>query len=97
MLRCVLYIPPGRAFTQWHDICARYAHDHRYLVVAIATAWVDVLTMLAANEAAVAVVGRPEHLPPDRTPRIEFVSDAPADLSPTPTSRRPKRRDRAAR
>jgi hypothetical protein len=97
MLRCVLFIPPGRAANQIRDICAAYAHDHRYLIVGIATTWAGMAAMLIAGEAAVGIVADRDQLPADRTPRVEVVNDAPTTTAPTPTSRRPKRRDRAAR
>lgn len=93
----VLFIPPGPSAERWRDLCGSYCHDHRYTIVAIATTWAAAFAMLISGEASVAVVGRRDHLPPDRTPRLEVVTE-PQPVMPTrsPMSRRTVRRPRAA-
>jgi len=95
MLRCVLFIPSGSGSRQWLAICAAYCETNHYEIIAIAAIWDDAIAILAAGEASVAVVGRRDHLPPDRTPRIEVVTEQPTD-DPQPMRRRPHRRESAA-
>lgn len=90
-LAAVLFIPPGPSAEAWRDICATYCHDHRYSIVAIATTWAAVVTVLAQGEASVAVIGRREHLPTDDLPRLEFVTEQAREVPPG--QRRPRRRD----
>lgn len=92
MLRCVLFIPTGPSAIRWRDVCAQYAHDHRYLIVAITSSWAAALAMLAAGEAAVAIIGRRDHLPPDRIPRVEVATEPHPVRLPSPMSRRIVRR-----
>jgi hypothetical protein len=85
-----LFVPHGADFARWRDTCAAHAHNRGYAIVAIATTWDAAQAMLTAGEAVVAVVGRRDHLPADRLPRLEVVNEQPASLDPR--RRRPVRR-----
>jgi len=92
MLRCVLFIPSGPSAIRWRDICAKYANDQRYLIVAVTSTWAAALAMLTSGEAEVAVIGRRDHLPPDRIPRVEVATEPHPVRIPSPMSRRTVRR-----
>ena len=89
VLNAVLFVPPGSDFERWRDICVIYCHTHHYAVVAIATTWSSAWAMIAAGEAAVAVIGQRHHLPADRLPRFEVVAEEPAEEAKP--ERRPRR------
>lgn len=95
-LRCVLFIPSGPAAIRWRDLCARYATDQRYLIVAVTSTWTAALAMLTSGEAEVAVIGRRDHLPLDRIPRVEVATEPHPVNAQSPMSRRTVRRRRAA-
>lgn len=95
-IAAVLFIPPGPSFERWRDLCGSYCHDHRYAVVAIATTWAAAFAMLMSGEASVAVVGRRDHLPRDRTPRLEIATEPATAPAQSPMSRRTVRRQRVA-
>lgn len=91
MHRAIIFVPPGSEFTRWSNICAAYCLNRDYVVVAIATTWEAAMKCLMLGEATVAVVGKPDHLPPDRLPRMELVIDEQNDASPGPKRRRTQR------
>lgn len=90
MLNAIIFVPPDPASRPWLVIDAQYCARKDYQVVAVATDWNDVLRMLKDDDIDVVVVGRREHLPPDRTPRLEIVTEPPPDDDP-PETRRPRR------
>jgi hypothetical protein len=92
MLRCVLLVPPGATHSYWRDRCGAYASKRGYLVVAVAATWDAAMDVILAREADVVVIGRQRDKPPDRLPRVEVVSEAPAEQPATPEQRRPIRR-----
>lgn len=86
----IIYLPPGlSASGTWRDACAEYCQRRRYHIAAVVTDWTDVVQMLVEGEADVAVVGARDHLPRERTPRIDVVVEEKLDLPPT--QRRPRR------
>jgi hypothetical protein len=94
-LRAVIYLPAvdtGR----WERICLAWCEARDYLVVGRivetgdAAAHADMFAMLANDEADVAVVGSLDHLPPDRSPRVE-VANANTTAGGPPAQRRPRR------
>lgn len=86
----IIYLPTGLAArATWQDACAEYCQRRRYLIRAVVADWNDVVTMLIEGEADVAVVGRRDHLPRERTPRLDVVTEERLDLPPT--QRRPRR------
>lgn len=89
-IEAIIYLPPGLpASGTWRDACAEFCQRKRYHIAAVVTDWMDVIGMLMAGEADVAVVGRRDHLPNDRKPRIDVVVEEKLDLPPT--QRRPRR------
>lgn len=89
-LNAVIYLPPGlAAVATWQDTCAQYCARRRYQLAGFVTEWTDLTYLLLHGEADVAVVGRRDHLPRNRTPRIDVVVEERMDLPPT--QRRPRR------
>lgn len=91
MISAVVFVPSGSDQERWLAICASYCTQHKYEIIAVATTWDDVVTMMHQDEAQIAIVARRDHLPPDRPYRLEVVAEvqtAPQDSS----QRRPKRR-----
>jgi len=73
-LDAIIYLPSGlQAAATWRDACAEYCQRRRYRVVAVVTAWADMVRMLVEGKADVGVVGRRDHLPRDRKPRLDIV------------------------
>lgn len=96
MLKSIVFIPDADSH-RWMMACAQYCAVRHYEIVAVVHAWADAIRMIQDGRATVLVTGRPDHLPPDRMPRVEFVAD---DNKPTVVSsahRRPIRRPRGAR
>lgn len=90
-LRAIIYVPDGPDRARWTMRCLKHCRDHDYSVVAVTptgeAGWHDIIQMIAADEADVIVVGRREHLDPQRTPRTE-IAEGPQEA--TPRQRRPK-------
>lgn len=93
MINAILYIPPEAH--RWLETCAQYAARHGYEVVCVVSSWADA-TIMSKEKKAVVVVGRWDHLPADRLPRVEVVLEEDgsrvAPVAPPPTQRRPQRR-----
>lgn len=89
-LRAVVFLPPGTpAAARWTDACGEYIQRCGYQLAAVCGTWKDAIRLIFDDQADVVVVGRRDQLPPDRTPRLEAVTDA------TPAGenhRRPQRR-----
>lgn len=89
-LDAVIYLPTGLvAAATWRDACAEYCQRRHYRIVAVVAEWADLIRMLGDGEADVAVIGRRDHLPRDRTPRIDVVVEQGPDDDLT--LRRPRR------
>lgn len=89
-LDAVIYLPTGLAASaRWRDACAEYCQRRRYRIVAVVSEWRDLARMIVEGQAAVAVVGRRDHLPRDRTPRLDVVTEQ--GQGDDPTTRRPRR------
>lgn len=90
LIQAVLFVPcAGQNAARWIDACAEHATKRGYKVVSIVKAWDDVIKMIRAGQATVVVVGRRDHLPRNRTPRLEFVTDSEPEAAPE--QRRPVR------
>lgn len=88
--QAIVYVPPGiRSAGVWTDTCGEYVQRRGYRLAAVCSVWADVIRLLFGGKADVVVVGRRDHLPRDRKPRVEVVSEERADT--TPTKRRPRR------
>lgn len=96
MVNAVIYVPPSNDSERWLAVCGAYCARHRYQIVAVATDWDDVVTLLRRDEAAVAVVANRSQLPADRTPRLEIIAEA-ATVQASQAQRRPRRRVSAGR
>lgn len=59
------------------DRCIEYIRQHRYEFKGLMRNWDAVKQMMGNGEISVAIVADPSELPPDRKPRIEFVSHPP--------------------
>lgn len=90
MLDAIIFVPPDPASRPWLVICAQYCVRCGYHVVAVVSDWEDVVRMLKDDGIDIVVVGRREHLPPDRTPRLEIITEQSPD--DPPEDRRPSRR-----
>jgi hypothetical protein len=91
----VIYLPDGldpQASSRCLDYCAARKYDVAGVVLGN---WEAAATMLCDRLAGVLVVDRPDHLAPDREPRIEVVdraaNPAPAPRAGGPTARRRRR------
>lgn len=91
MSDAIIFVPPGPAARPWLTICAAYCARKGYKVMAVVSNWDDVQRMLRDDGIEVVVVGRREHLPPDREQRIECVSEQGQETL-SATRRRPRRR-----
>lgn len=94
MISAVVFVPAGPETERWLAICAEYCANHRYEIVAVATIWDDVTTVLEAREAELAIVARRDHLPADRQSRLEVIAEA--STAPTDQTQRRPRRTRVA-
>lgn len=87
----ILFVPSSD-FRRWLDLCGEYAARHGYTVIAVISDWDDVQS-LAREHSAVVIAGHRDHLPADRLPRIELVTEEallPDEAAPPPTQRRPR-------
>lgn len=76
MIRSGLFVPTHLTDTlQWTNICARHSTSYGYHIDSVVSTWSDLVRMLFTGQIHVAVAGQRDHLPPDRTPRIEFAMD----------------------
>ena len=75
MTRAVMICPFGPDRGLWLDECLEYCKVNDYEAASVAGAWADACAALASGEADIVVVARPEHLPADRQPRVEIVSE----------------------
>lgn len=89
-LDAVVFLPPGTpAAGLWTDACGEYVQRRGYRLAAVCSKWGDAMRMIFDGLADVVVVGRRDHLPKDRTPRVDVVVEEKQDVPPT--LRRPKR------
>lgn len=99
--RAIIYVPNDVDRDRWEAVCLKYCDRRGYEVVSLVVGgperWVHITQMLQAYEAEVVVVASQDHLPPNRTPRIESVTEE-LRLDAGPPSRRTRiiRRDEEA-
>lgn len=96
MTNAVIYVPAALHLATYAAQCLSYCTLKGYEVVGIvATDWAAVLTVVTTSTAQVIVVARPDHLDPDREPRIEVVEQGPVPAAPPrnagPVPRRQRR------
>lgn len=90
LLPSVIYVPDGPSAAAWIDMCTRHCIACGYTVVAIVRDWPDVVKMLMAGTAMIAVTGRRDMVPRERLPRLEVINE-PEYYAPTPAQRRAQR------
>lgn len=90
-LDAIIFLPSGLpASAKWRDACAEYCMRRKYRVVGVVSGYADLIRMLVDGKADVGVVGRRDHLPRDRTPRLDVVVEQGQDVD-DPSLRRPIR------
>lgn len=79
--RAVILIPAGADADRWRDECWAYCERCGYevatIVAATADGWRTALEMWAVGQAEVIVAYRRGHLPAERVPRVEIVTEEP--------------------
>lgn len=99
-----LSMAPEADLAVWRERCFAHCVREGYSVKSVITggveAWDHVLAAVRSGEADVVVIGRREHLPSDRTPRVEEAG-VPATVSVATAARsrrarRTRRRDSGA-
>ncbi len=75
-VQAILFVPlAGPSAKRWLRACYDFAARRGYNVVSVVRNWPDVFEMIRADRATVVVVGRREHLPRERSPRLEVVTE----------------------
>lgn len=75
----LIFIPYHNDYARyWMVACWSYCMRHDYKPIAIVHDWADVVTYIMAGHLPVIVSARRDHLPCDRLPRFEAVSEEPA-------------------
>ena len=92
LIAAIVFIPTGPSGSRWLTACTEYAVMRGYTIIAVVTVWADVLKVLRAGEATIVVVGQREHLPPEREPRLEVVTEEKTQPVMPPKQRRVIRR-----
>jgi hypothetical protein len=92
----VIFIPAVHQFATYADQCLAYCAHRGYEVAGVVTGdWAAAAAMLIGRTAGVLVVARPDHLDPDREPRIEVVDQGTSHATPPrnagPVARRHRR------
>lgn len=88
-LAAVVFRPPGPGSGVWTDACGEYIERRGYRLAAVCSVWRDVVRLVFDGLADVVVVGRRDHLPRNRRPRVEVITEA---QSTADRHRRPQRR-----
>jgi len=94
--RTIIYVPDTADTDRWYRLALDYCERRRYEVVSVVTersdggCWADVVEMLRVGEAEVVVVGRRDHLPAQRRPRVEVIAEATTPRTTTARHRRPR-------
>lgn len=74
----VIFVPAAHLATYAHQ-CLEYCSARGYEVAGVVQGdWAAATTMLVNRVAGILVVARPDHLDPDREPRVEVVDQAGA-------------------
>jgi len=84
----VIFIPAAFSVADYAAQCLAYCASRGYEVAGIITTnWAAVVSVLAAEAAQVVVVARPDHLDPNRVPRIEIAGQPAAPVAQSRNSR----------
>lgn len=78
MTSAVIYVPiailAANAYVKFLAACHEHCVVHGYEVIGVARTWDEVTEALASHEhPGVVVVARPDHLDPNREPRLEVA------------------------
>lgn len=88
-LRAVIFVRDDEERSRWEAACLEYCDRCGYEVVSLVVGdWSAVHQMFAANEADIVVVASKDQLAPDRTPRIESVTEELPKVEDGPRHRR---------
>jgi len=80
-IRAIIYVPSPDEKARWWPIAVRHCDENRYLITGLVVGsadgdgWPDVIRMLADGDADLVVIGCRAHLPTDRLPRVEVVTE----------------------
>ena len=86
----IIFVPAGRAGRHWLTICGQYCAAKGYTVAAVVSGdWDGMIQMVHDESIDVIVIGKRDHQPPNRRPRVEVVAEEP--ITETPAARRPRR------
>lgn len=87
----VVFVPAGHEAVQFISQCMAYCANRGYQVAGVVTDnWTAAIASIMSCGGGVVVVARPEHLAPDREPRIEVVTQ-PGGLHRVPATPRQRR------
>ena len=76
--RAILYIPNLPDRQRWIIACASYATTRSYTIVAVVAEWREACELVYVHHAAdVCITARWDHLPADRSPRLEAACEHP--------------------
>lgn len=80
--RAIIYVPQLYEVAKYAATCIEHCARHGYEVVGLVHGdWAKAAALLTSSTAGIMVVARPDHLPPDREPRVE-IADEPASATP---------------
>lgn len=83
MTRAVIYVPQLYEVARYVATCMEHCARHGYDVTGVVHGnWPAAAAMLNGGTVSVLVIARPDHLAPDRQPRVEVADEPPADGSP---------------
>lgn len=88
----IIYVPSRPSARPWLPKCAEHCARRGYRVLSVVSEWDDVQRMVLREGVQIVVVGRRDHPPADRLPRIEFVEDADLLMEFPEQYQRPQRR-----
>jgi len=88
----VVFVPAGDPdYARWLMVCGDYCNSRGYEITAVVSDWADAMTLCTTAGVDIVVTARWDHLPPDRTPRLEIVTDQRVAANPPRHFRRPRR------
>lgn len=82
MTIAVIFVPAVHQFATYASQCLEYCAARGWVVLGVDHDWEAAAKVLKSGLAGVLVVARPDHLDPDREPRVEVVDQGPAPAMP---------------
>lgn len=86
MTTAVIFVPHDDHIAIHVSQCLAYCAAKEYEVTGISTDWASVVATLTSRAAGVVVVARPDHLDPQREPRIEVIDQQASHAVPPRTA-----------